>query len=629
MNTEPRGAADPRGDLDPADAQLHDRLARRFGAEMARAERDFASRPIDRPVAGKASVGTRAPRARVGWPRMATTVVAVGAVAVIGLIGAGLASRPAPVSGPPPVPGMPGQIDGQKVYWVSERTSFPTDGTYLVGGYVISVACPTGLAEIDPPCFALAAAPGDGRASGVIDLGAFQQGSVWVGLPVVVRMANCTLEDGTPCPAAPKEVAWPQIPGQLDGQKVYRAFDQASFPTNGSFLLGGRFSKPDVMPPCPAPVNLPEADQQLVPYCYIETIDGLVLAPMGAVDEPKDELVIARVHVNDPLAAQCSTANAAACKSSLVVDSIVWRSDVLIVATQQTALPSSTYPAATTPTPTAQPSGTVPDQIAGQKVYTMDNRSEWASFTTSFYLYAEIGTVSMACLNVSIGPAEDDLIGGTCPTLVLAMTSISKPSDYTRVAPKAKTIFRGWINAPPIVMRVHTHDPEAAQCTAGSRAACEAAVVVEAVVWPEIPAELNGEKVYRAGDEVSFPTDRSFLLGGVYRSESAMGCPIIIQPDTRNQAEKQLLGSSPCVSPAAIDGLLAAPLNGRVDEPNGEVLVARVHIHDPLAAQCTNTYKDQCETAIVVESVVWRSVVLPSLTPSSSQTAGPSPTTPP
>jgi hypothetical protein len=46
---------------------------------------------------------------------------------------------------------------------------------------------------------------------------------------------------------------------------------------------------------------------------------------MSTIDEPKDEIVVARVHVNDPLAAQCPAAVQASCKASIVVEAVVWR----------------------------------------------------------------------------------------------------------------------------------------------------------------------------------------------------------------------------------------------------------------------------------------------------------------
>jgi hypothetical protein len=77
-------------------------------------------------------------------------------------------------------------------------------------------------------------------------------------------------------------------------------------------------------------MNETQAEQQLIPYCYLESIDGLDIAPMSNIDEPRNELVVARVHVDDPLAAQCPATDRAECQASIVVESVVWQSDALI-----------------------------------------------------------------------------------------------------------------------------------------------------------------------------------------------------------------------------------------------------------------------------------------------------------
>lgn len=41
----------------------------------------------------------------------------------------------------------------------------------------------------------------------------------------------------------------------------------------------------------------------------------------------------------------------------------------------------------------------------------------------------------------------------------------------------------GWRMADPVILRVHAHDPEAAECAEPIRAECERAVVVEEIVW--------------------------------------------------------------------------------------------------------------------------------------------------
>jgi hypothetical protein len=121
--------------------------------------------------------------------------------------------------------------------------------------------------------------------------------------------------------------AGPPVPTQISGEHVYRAIDRSSFTSlKGSFLLGGLVTYPDVVPPCPSEAGPPGDGQALLPYCYWPSIDGLALSPKGSFDEPGNEVVVARVHVNDPLAAECQPAVRAECDAAIVVESVVWRS---------------------------------------------------------------------------------------------------------------------------------------------------------------------------------------------------------------------------------------------------------------------------------------------------------------
>jgi hypothetical protein len=109
------------------------------------------------------------------------------------------------------------------------------------------------------------------------------------------------------------------------------------------------------MPPCPAPIDKTNAEQQLVPYCYFLYIDGLSVAPMSNLDEPNGEVVVARVHTHDPLAVQCPPENRPSCAGSIVVESVVWRSSE----SAATAAPSSGG-SSTTPSNPASGEGSGP-----------------------------------------------------------------------------------------------------------------------------------------------------------------------------------------------------------------------------------------------------------------------------
>jgi hypothetical protein len=122
-------------------------------------------------------------------------------------------------------------------------------------------------------------------------------------------------------------VVWPVVPSQIAGEHVYRATDQASLASlKGSFLLGRLVTWPDVAPPCPSLAGPPGDGRGLLPYCYWPSIDGLALSPKGSFDKPGNEIVVARVHVNDPLAAECQPSLRAECDAAKVVEAVAWRS---------------------------------------------------------------------------------------------------------------------------------------------------------------------------------------------------------------------------------------------------------------------------------------------------------------
>ena len=285
-------------------------------------------------------------------PVTSAAVLAVAVVAALGLL-LGPGTGPAVAPGPAVLRRRDGhrrhpeQIDGQRVYRVADQAAFRTSsGSFLLaavaGGRPACAAGPSALgsgAETDllgcqsmvgltntsgaPDSGILVVLMRDQPALGIYGFGG------WTGLLVVVRVhthdpeaAECSAARQAACEAAVvvEAVVWPEVPTQVAGERVYRATDQASFPTSGSFLLGGPFTKPSVMPPCPMPMNETAAEQQLIPYCYILSIDGLSVAPMSNIDEPNGEIVVARVHIDDPLAAQCPASDRAQCQASIVVE---------------------------------------------------------------------------------------------------------------------------------------------------------------------------------------------------------------------------------------------------------------------------------------------------------------------
>jgi hypothetical protein len=334
MKTESNGGT--------AETQVTQKLARLYEVELDRAERDF---PTMRTPLWDLDEQHR-PRRRMRL-RLAAEAIGILAVAAIVVGGGWLAANPSGPSTPGAAAlgpdGIPNQIDGESVLRVGDKVESGKQGGYLLGGYVfqeVAVNCPVDTVP-QAPCFGLGPTAGSNAATGGVDVSEahdvsdpnpFSLGS-WLGAPIVARMKGCTQDNGMPCPPVVMAIVWPTVPTDINGEKVYRSTDQVTFSKlTRSFLLGGVFLKPDFVPPCPMPLDKTQAEQQLLPYCYIETIDGLQLSPNSSIDEPKGELVVVRAHVNDPIAADCPVGTHAQCKAAIVVESVVWRSGAAIQA---------------------------------------------------------------------------------------------------------------------------------------------------------------------------------------------------------------------------------------------------------------------------------------------------------
>jgi hypothetical protein len=118
-----------------------------------------------------------------------------------------------------------------------------------------------------------------------------------------------------------------------------------------------------------------------------------------------------------------------------------------------------------------------------------------------------------------------------------------------------------------------------------------------------VPSEIALERVYRATDQASFASLKgSFLFGGLVTTPDVIPpCPA---PIGKSDAE---LGLIPYCSWVAIDGVQLAPKGLAIADLKNQMAAVRVHFNDPLAAGCQPSVRSECETAIVVESVVWTS----------------------
>jgi hypothetical protein len=359
-----------------AQDKVAERLSRRYSVELERAERDYPAliRPRADPLASGAIPGSG--RSLRAWRRIAVPMTVVVALVAVGLVGVGIALRPsAGPTGNNPAPagvvggsdGIPTSIDGQRVYRIGDQSEWQKlSGSFLLGGFSIVFAhsCPLqvsplpsaehDLVDLCGSGALLAAGPSSDGGPGSLRVAPIGSKALdgWAGGPAIVmrvhthdpEAAQCAADQKAACEAAVivDAVVWPTVPTEINGERVYRDTDWASVPTSGSFLLGGPATKPSVMPPCPMQVNQTEAEQKLIPYCYVLSIDGLSVAPMSNLDEPNGEVVVARVHINDPLAAQCPADVRSQCESSVVVESVVWRS------TEDAAVASPSSAASTT-----------------------------------------------------------------------------------------------------------------------------------------------------------------------------------------------------------------------------------------------------------------------------------------
>ena len=164
----------------------------------------------------------------------------------------------------------------------------------------------------------------------------------------------------------------------------------------------------------------------------------------------------------------------------------------------------------------------------------------------------------------------------------------------------------------PLVLRVHVHDPAAAECDASVRRQCEVAVVVEAVMWSQdVPTSIGGVPVVSvydildrgaAASGAAATTDGgSLLVGGWLQRQSDNCFPIAISPLIA--CGNPALAASPEADASALP---LAFLDTSVDLPTMGRVVLRGHLDDPSAAACPEAERTSCRRVFVVDAVVWQ-----------------------
>jgi RNA polymerase sigma-70 factor (ECF subfamily) len=253
----------------------------------------------------------------------------------------------------------------------------------------------------------------------------------------------------------------------------------------------------------------------------------------------------------------------------------------------------------------------IPDQIDGQHVYRLAAQGDWQDLSGSFLLgaYAVDAPIPCAPPLPSAQPqgSSENAFVPQCGTVELVPQAQDNSEWFFNLAPRGLDVLTKWLNGPAIVMRVHTHDPGASGCSADQKTACEAAVVVEAVVWSGsnspsptptdavlaadgIPAQIGGEHVYRLSEALPNGSG-SFLLGG-YPVNYPISCPSArplptAEADLVGQCGGTHLASSAGQSPGS--GLFTlAPRGSDLLTPwlGGPAVVIRAHTHDAAAASC-------------------------------------------
>jgi hypothetical protein len=143
----------------------------------------------------------------------------------------------------------------------------------------------------------------------------------------------------------------------------------------------------------------------------------------------------------------------------------------------QTGSPAATKVVATvTPTAAGLVTGAdgIPTQMDGQPVHTMLDQSAWPANNDSFLLAAEPGISAMACppgANLASPPytsVEAEFLTGRCNYASLRPVGTGSSADAQWLAPKSPAfsqLFVWSMAGAPVLMRVHTHDSEAALCT--------------------------------------------------------------------------------------------------------------------------------------------------------------------
>jgi hypothetical protein len=598
--------------------------------------------------------------------------------------------------------GIPVSIDGEQVLTPSAgvtRALVSTDAsTFLVGGWLsdLKASCPpqavpsaepalldTGICGGQPAL--LGSPPFDTQGQPAVDWNGRILWTVFLGgtspaeprpssdtdqaaafnLAVVVRVhthdpsaASCSSAVRLQCDLAvvvntvvwratvtPVPIASPSgalyaagIPAAYDGQTVLRptqAAAEAAASTDASpFLIGGWVTGwfPFPYSSCPLPSGS-EADQVLDQGpCGVYLAESPVIDQTGPVklhfqvglsDGRYSGPVIVRVHTHDPLATSCAAANQDACAHAVVVDTLLWDG------------------------PALGPDG-LPSWIDGQATISVPKAQETlaqSSSATELFVRGWYSGFALPCpfIPATVPPTPgSSLLPDDCQPSILGPAAIPLGQDHATADDLDLTLGPG-VDAPPIgevVLEVHGHDPAATLCDPSIRPACDAAVIVDRVVWTastgivspaptttpapppvDVPASIDGQPILRGQafvDRVNQATDgTSFLVGGwTPVTPEVYHCPFFPAPspgvsfdpavqalcgglwflDTPGDPQVTVVGGPPWVA-VRIGVVTSVPVWGAP-------FVMRVHVQVP-SVSCQGSAQAACERLVVEESLVW------------------------
>ncbi|MGZ6295571.1 MAG: hypothetical protein ACXWPV_00360 [Candidatus Limnocylindrales bacterium] len=434
--------------------------------------------------------------------------------------------------------------------------------------------------------------------------------------------------------ASPTVATYPDgIPRSVDGQPVLRpaeARDQAAHATDDTpFLLGGWADRTVMF--CALMLPRPPAETALLPSCNPTEIgealgatDGLPVAFVGGASStagfPTRGPLIVKVHAHDPLAEQCQEATKSACRQAIVVEAVVWNGPLF-------------------------GSDGIPTWIEGQPVLRVPaavarvaSATDAEPFLVGGWYNLPMGlTCGAPDSNQPTSPLLPTGCGGPFVTDFRFVQGQSPPPEVGPNPPFLSVVpldlpFLGFGASDPwpgqIVLRVHTHDPQAAACAPAIRTQCTRAVAVDAVLWKGeptlalgtnapsptntplpaaadgIPTEVDGQPVLRGAalrTRIAAASDAApFLVGGwaPSRTVAPVPCP------SDSSVNLGLCLGWPVLDGPGAEGAVEANVPGLptwFTPPPGVPYVLQAHVTN--TAPCPTGFA--CVRTLTADDLVW------------------------